>query len=200
MGPPPARTRSRDLITRSIRARRPPRQPRQLKRSRALRCAPDCWGVLSSMSTGIAVCIFYESESRDAPRDSRSKEKLAARQAVALFEAARDADPAGPSVAMARRPAKCYRVIKNKPYPKSRYCRGVPDPKIRIYDAGMKKFGVYEFKSCVHLVRCAHARARASTRTTASRAVPSSRRAASPARPNRAPDRPSPARSSIAFF
>ena len=39
------------------------------------------------------------------------------------------------SVAMARRPAKCYRVIKNKPYPKSRYCRGVPDPKIRIYDA-----------------------------------------------------------------
>jgi len=27
---------------------------------------------------------------------------------------------------MARRPAKCYRVIKNKPYPKSRYCRGVP--------------------------------------------------------------------------
>jgi hypothetical protein len=66
---------------------------------------------------------------------------------------------------MARRPAKCYRVIKNKPYPKSRYCRGVPDPKIRIYDAGMKKFGVYEFKSCVHLVRCAHARARASTRT-----------------------------------
>ena len=37
---------------------------------------------------------------------------------------------------MARRPAKCYRVIKNKPYPKSRYCRGVPDPKIRIHDAG----------------------------------------------------------------
>ena len=44
--------------------------------------------------------------------------------------------------AMARRPAKCYRVIKNKPYPKSRYCRGVPDPKIRIYDAGMKKYSV----------------------------------------------------------
>lgn len=152
------------------------------------------------MSTGIAVCIFYKSESRVASRDARRKEKLAAHQAVALFEAARDADPAGPSVAMARRPAKCYRVIKNKPYPKSRYCRGVPDPKIRIYDAGMKKFGVYEFKSCVHLVRCAHARARASTRTPASRAVPSSRRAASPARPNRAPDRPSPARSSIAFF
>ena len=39
-------------------------------------------------------------------------------------------------------PARCYRQIKNKPYPKSRFCRGVPDPKIRIYDVGMKKKGV----------------------------------------------------------
>mmetsp|Transcript_5081 Transcript_5081/g.18441 ORF Transcript_5081/g.18441 Transcript_5081/m.18441 type:complete len:229 (-) Transcript_5081:86-772(-) len=53
---------------------------------------------------------------------------------------------------MARRPARCYRVIKNKPYPKSRYCRGVPDPKIRIYDAGMKKYNVDAFPACVHLV------------------------------------------------
>ncbi len=30
------------------------------------------------------------------------------------------------SGAMGRRPARCYRVIKNKPYPKSRFCRGVP--------------------------------------------------------------------------
>ncbi|KAM0822991.1 hypothetical protein ACQ4PT_071165 [Festuca glaucescens] len=49
-------------------------------------------------------------------------------------------------------PARCYRQIKNKPYPKSRYCRGVPDPKIRIYDVGMKKKGVDEFSHCVHLV------------------------------------------------
>ncbi|KAL8037231.1 hypothetical protein ABFX02_11G026400 [Erythranthe guttata] len=49
-------------------------------------------------------------------------------------------------------PARCYRQIKNKPYPKSRYCRGVPDPKIRIYDVGMKKKGVVEFPFCVHLV------------------------------------------------
>ncbi|KAI6670257.1 hypothetical protein NL676_005142 [Syzygium grande] len=55
-------------------------------------------------------------------------------------------------VAMGRRPARCYRQIKNKPYPKSRYCRGVPDPKIRIYDVGMKKKGVDEFPFCVHLV------------------------------------------------
>ena len=101
---------------------------------------------------------------------------------------------------MARRPAKCYRVIKNKPYPKSRYRRGVLDPKIRIHDAAMKKFGVYEFKSCVHLVRCAHARARASTRTRASRAVPSRPSRGVPGASESRPDRPSPARSSIAFF
>ncbi|KAG6485834.1 hypothetical protein ZIOFF_054399 [Zingiber officinale] len=53
---------------------------------------------------------------------------------------------------MGRRPARCYRQIKNKPYPKSWYCRGVPDPKIRIYDVGMKKKGVDEFPFCVHLV------------------------------------------------
>lgn len=34
---------------------------------------------------------------------------------------------------MGRRPARCYRYCKNKPYIKSRYLRGVPDPKIRIY-------------------------------------------------------------------
>ncbi|KAJ8476028.1 hypothetical protein OPV22_019755 [Ensete ventricosum] len=51
-------------------------------------------------------------------------------------------------------PARCYRQIKNKPYPKSRYCRGVPDPKIRIYDVGRKKKGVDEFPFCVHLVSC----------------------------------------------
>jgi len=53
---------------------------------------------------------------------------------------------------MGRRPARCYRQIKNKPYPKSRYNRGVPDPKIRIFDVGMKKFDVDIFPSCVHMV------------------------------------------------
>ena len=42
--------------------------------------------------------------------------------------------------------------IKDKPYPKSRYYRGVPDPKIRIYDVGMKKKGVDEFPLYLHLV------------------------------------------------
>ncbi|XP_026967552.1 ribosomal protein uL16-like isoform X2 [Sagmatias obliquidens] len=31
-----------------------------------------------------------------------------------------------PVVVMGRRPARCYRYCKNKPYPKSRFCRGVP--------------------------------------------------------------------------
>ena len=54
--------------------------------------------------------------------------------------------------AMGRRPARCYGQTKNKPFPKSRDDRGVLDPKIRIYNVGMKKKGVDEFPSCVHLV------------------------------------------------
>src|SRR6478735_4357329 len=53
---------------------------------------------------------------------------------------------------MGRRPARCYRYCKNKPYPKSRYCRGVPDAKLRIYDLGRKKAAVDDFPLCVHLV------------------------------------------------
>ncbi|EAA58058.1 hypothetical protein AN6083.2 [Aspergillus nidulans FGSC A4] len=53
---------------------------------------------------------------------------------------------------MARRPARCYRYCKNKPYPKSRFNRGVPDPKIRIFDLGRKKANVDDFPLCVHLV------------------------------------------------
>merc|ERR1711871_366577 len=54
--------------------------------------------------------------------------------------------------AMGRRPFKCYRYQKNKPYPKSRFNRGVPDPKIRIYDAGKKKYGIDEFPFAAHMV------------------------------------------------
>jgi large subunit ribosomal protein L10e len=53
---------------------------------------------------------------------------------------------------MGRRPARCYRYCKNKPYPKSRYCRGVPDSKLRIYDVGNKKAPCDMFPSTVHLV------------------------------------------------
>lgn len=45
-----------------------------------------------------------------------------------------------------------YRYCKNKPYVKSRFCRGVPDPKIRIFDLGKKKARVDEFPLCIHLI------------------------------------------------
>ena len=53
---------------------------------------------------------------------------------------------------MGRRPARCYRYQKNKPYPKSRFNRGVPDPKLRIYDGGRKKSYWDLFPSAIHLV------------------------------------------------
>merc|ERR1711904_495554 len=56
------------------------------------------------------------------------------------------------TVKMARRPARCYRYCKNKPYPKSRFNRGVPDPKIRIFDLGRKRANVDEFPLCVRMV------------------------------------------------
>ncbi|KAI0272927.1 60S ribosomal protein L10 [Russula aff. rugulosa BPL654] len=48
---------------------------------------------------------------------------------------------------MGRRPARCYRYCKNKPYPKSRYNRGVPDPKIRIFDLGRKRASYEQLSS-----------------------------------------------------
>ena len=53
---------------------------------------------------------------------------------------------------MGRRPARSYRYCKNKPYIKSRYCRGVPDPKIKIFDLGNKKALPDALPGCVHLV------------------------------------------------
>ena len=53
---------------------------------------------------------------------------------------------------MGRRPGRCFRYQKNKPYIKSRYCRGVPDPKLRIYDCGKKKSNVDSFPQCVHML------------------------------------------------
>ena len=53
---------------------------------------------------------------------------------------------------MGRRPARCYRFCRGKPYPKSRYNRGVPDPKIRIYDVGRKKANVDAFPFVIHII------------------------------------------------
>lgn len=52
---------------------------------------------------------------------------------------------------MGRRPARCYRISKGKPFIKSRFCRGVPEPKIKIYDVGRKNALNDEFNTCVHL-------------------------------------------------
>lgn len=43
-------------------------------------------------------------------------------------------------------------AYKSSSFPKSRYNRGVPDPKIRIYDLGRKKASVDDFPFCCHLV------------------------------------------------
>jgi len=53
---------------------------------------------------------------------------------------------------MGRRPARCYRYCKNKPYPKSRYLRGVPEAKLQIYDVGSKSESSHSFPLCLHLV------------------------------------------------
>lgn len=53
---------------------------------------------------------------------------------------------------MGRRPARCYRYIGGKAWPKSRYNRGVPDPKLKIYDIGNKRAAWDQFPLCVHLV------------------------------------------------
>ena len=53
---------------------------------------------------------------------------------------------------MGRRPARCYRVANGKPWPKSRYNRGVPDGKIKAFDIGARRAGYDELPFCVHLV------------------------------------------------
>lgn len=53
---------------------------------------------------------------------------------------------------MGRRPARCYRICNGKPFPKSRYNRGVPDPKIRAYDIGHKRAKYDELPICINLV------------------------------------------------
>jgi len=53
---------------------------------------------------------------------------------------------------MGRRPARCYRYQQGKPYIKSRFCRGVPDPKIRIYDLGNRQAHVDDLSDVIHMV------------------------------------------------
>jgi len=57
---------------------------------------------------------------------------------------------------MGRRPARCYRYQNGKPYIKSRYCRGVPDAKIRIYDVGNRRAEVDDYPYTCHLISGEH--------------------------------------------
>ena len=57
---------------------------------------------------------------------------------------------------MGRRPARCYRYFKSAPYPKSRFCRGVPDPRLQRYETGTKGASAHIFPYCVRLVYLEH--------------------------------------------
>jgi len=52
---------------------------------------------------------------------------------------------------MAVSPWKCFRGLKNKPYPKSRFNRSVPDPKLKIHNTGNRKAHVDTFPACLVL-------------------------------------------------
>jgi len=74
---------------------------------------------------------------------------------------------------MGRRPWKCYRQQKGKPWIKSRYCRGVPDSKIRIFDIGKRNAPVEQFPLVIHMVSmekiCISSEALEAARITANR-------------------------------
>ncbi|XP_015391421.1 large ribosomal subunit protein uL16-like [Panthera onca] len=53
---------------------------------------------------------------------------------------------------MGHHPPRCYWYCKNKRCPKSCFCRGVPDAKVRIFDLGQKKAEVEQFPLCGHTV------------------------------------------------
>ena len=53
---------------------------------------------------------------------------------------------------MGRRPARCYRYFKSRPYPKSRFCRGVPDPRIQRFETGTRAATAHVFPYCVRLI------------------------------------------------
>ena len=79
---------------------------------------------------------------RDTETPSKASPRALVKQALVICG----------SFKMGRRPGRCFRYQKNKPYIKSRYCRGVPDPKLRIYDCGKKKSSVDAFPQCVHML------------------------------------------------
>jgi large subunit ribosomal protein L10e len=53
---------------------------------------------------------------------------------------------------MGRRPARCYLYFNSRPYPKSWFCRGVPDSRIQRYETGTKSARAHLFPYCTRLI------------------------------------------------
>jgi large subunit ribosomal protein L10e len=53
---------------------------------------------------------------------------------------------------MGRRPARCYRYFRARPYPRSRFCRGVPDGRLTRYETGTKSAPAHIFPYCVRII------------------------------------------------
>ena len=57
---------------------------------------------------------------------------------------------------MGRRPGRCYRYYGSRPYPKSRFNRGVPDPRLQRYETGIKSAAPEDLPICVKLINMEH--------------------------------------------
>ena len=99
-------------------------------------------GWMDKEKCDIYICVYTHTHKNGVPLNHLKK-----RWSLSLRLATED-----PGVAMGRRPTRCYQYCKNKPYLKSRFCRGVPDAKIHIFSLGHKKAKVDEFLLCGHMV------------------------------------------------
>lgn len=53
---------------------------------------------------------------------------------------------------MGRRPGRCYRFIRGHAYPRSKFNRGVPDTRIKMFDLGNRKASCDDYPCCVHII------------------------------------------------
>ncbi len=58
---------------------------------------------------------------------------------------------------MGRRPFKCYRYQKNKPYPKSRFNRGVPGERALLYPASAHSCAAERLKAQIPALAASYA-------------------------------------------
>ena len=89
----------------------------------------------------------------------------------------------GRSAAMGRRPFKCYRYQKNKPYPKSRFNRGVPGKPQHLSGGNLKQFIPLLCSRSLSLLTAQYSRFARQTRRSAS-TTPARRSTASTSSPS----------------